>query len=34
MPLMGPPEGKNLEIDTIPQNRLNDIENHEICRNF
>ena len=30
MPLMGPPEGKYLDIDTLSQNRLNATENHEI----
>ena len=28
---MGPYEGKILEIDTVSQNRLNTIKNHEIC---
>ena len=29
---MGPPEDKSLKIDTVSQNRLNAIKNHEICR--
>ena len=30
MPLMGPPEDKYLDIDTVFSNILNAIENHEI----
>ena len=29
-PLKGPPEGKSLKIDSVSQNRLNGIKNHEI----
>ena len=31
---MGPPEGKYLDIDTVTQNRLNAIQNHEIWHKF
>ena len=32
--LIGPSEGKRLEIDTVSQNRLNAIKNHEIRHKF
>ena len=31
---MGPPEGKRLDIDTVSKDRLNAIENYEICHKF
>ena len=33
-PLIGPPKGKSRKIDTVSQNRLNAIKNHEIWRKF
>ena len=32
--LMGPPEGKSLEIDAVSQNRLNVIKNNEFWHKF
>ena len=29
---MGTPEGKSLQIDTVSQNRINAIKNHELGR--
>ena len=34
MPQIGLLEGKLLAIDTVPQNRLNTINNHEFCGKF
>ena len=31
---MGPPEGKNLDNDTVSQDRLNATKNHEIQNKF